>query len=66
MTQTANKSKTSVPSTPVPGWTDFKAPEGGTAQDMRRRAAEIQTRVNKERKVFADNSIVNGGTKVKG
>lgn len=61
MSQTASK-----PKTETFGWADFKIPRGGTAQDIRKRGAQIQTQVNREKKVFGTSSLLDGGTKVKG
>ena len=61
MSQTASK-----PKTETSGWANFKIPKGGTAQDIRKRANQIQTQVTREIKVFGTSSLVDGGTKVKG
>lgn len=44
-------------------WVDFKMSSNGTSGDIRRSAAEIRTKVSEERKIFADTSIFDGGSK---
>jgi hypothetical protein len=44
-------------------WSNFKMSSNGTSSDIRRSAAEIRTKVFEERKIFADSSIIDGGTK---
>lgn len=45
-------------------WADFKAPSG-TSTDVRKRVAEMRQQVQKERQVFRNYSLLNGGTKLK-
>lgn len=52
------------PKTSSHSWGSFKL-STGTSKDVRRSAATIQGRVESERKVFLDASLVNGGTKTK-
>ena len=47
-------------------WSTFKVPPGGSSSEIRKRAAAIQTRVEKEKKIFGDASLLNGGTRNKG
>lgn len=46
-------------------WAEFKVPPGGSSNDIRKRVADIQSRVSEEKKIFASASLVNGGTKTK-
>ena len=46
-------------------WATFKPGPGGAARDIRREAASIKTRVNEEKKIFGDASIINGGQRKK-
>lgn len=46
-------------------WSTFKVPPGGSSSDIRKSAAAIQTQVAKEKKVFGDASLLNGGTRSK-
>lgn len=45
-------------------WADFKAP-AGTSTDVRNRVVEMRQQVQKERRVFRNYSLLNGGTKLK-
>lgn len=47
------------------GWSTFKVPPGGSSSDIRRSAEAIKSQVAKEKKVFGDASLLNGGTRVK-
>ena len=62
MRQTSNKPKVM----PGSSWSSFKLPSGGTAQELRKGAATIKTKVNAEQKIFGSSSLLDGGTKVKG
>jgi hypothetical protein len=59
-----NKSATKV-ATKTSSWATFKPQPGGSANDIRRNAAAIKTRVNEEKKIFGQASIINGGQREK-
>lgn len=46
-------------------WKDFKIQGGGTKSDLRKSAEKLQATVNKEKNIFQNNSLVNGGGVVK-
>jgi hypothetical protein len=65
MAQAPNKgSKGVISSDSV--WSNFKQTKDGSSADLIQRVKTIQSAVQKESKIFGTNSLVDGGTKVKG
>lgn len=47
------------------GWSTFRSIPGSESKDIRKGAETIKSQVERERKIFGDSSLLNGGTKVK-
>lgn len=46
------------------GWSTFKSIPGSASKDIRKGAHTIQIQVERESKIFASASLLNGGTKI--